>query len=127
MLARAGRLLEAFEGALSGRVSKGQRDMSPPRDAKLRSEYVRVRLGRSWRDSQALGDLSVRASLSDELNHLELPGSELLFLGHGRKGCSQWRDRLPIAHLAYLERLHPPVYERGIVPTFVDRVRLAGT
>jgi hypothetical protein len=84
MLAPAGRLFEAFEGALSGRVSKRQGDVAPSSDAELRSKDVRVSLGCSRGDSKTLGDLDVRAPLCDELNHLPLAGSELLLLGHGK-------------------------------------------
>jgi hypothetical protein len=84
MLAPAGRLFEAFEGALSGRVPKRQGDVAPSSDAELRSKDVRVSLGCSRGDSKTLSDLDVRAPLCDELNHLPLAGSELLLLGHGK-------------------------------------------
>jgi hypothetical protein len=115
MLAPAGCLLEAFEGALSRRVPKRERDMSSPRDAELRPEDVGMGLGSSRRYAQALRDLSVGASLCDQLNHLSLAESELLLLGHGRKRCWQRATRLPIDRPAYLVRLHPSVYKgRGM-------------
>ena len=65
MIAPADYLPEAFKGALSGRVAKGEWDMAPPCDPELRAQYVRVRFCGSWRDTQALGDLEVRTSLGD--------------------------------------------------------------
>jgi hypothetical protein len=83
MIARADYLLEAFKGTLSGGVAKGKWYVTSPCNSELGAQDVRVRLRRPRRDSQALGDLEVRTSLGDQLDHLALTGSELLLVGHG--------------------------------------------
>ena len=90
VVAQAGCRFEAFKRVLARRVAKRRRDLPAPRDSQLRAQDVGVRLRRSRRDTQPLGDLHIRATLGDQLDDLPLPRGELDAFAessHGPRSC----------------------------------------
>src|SRR5436190_19917339 len=65
---------EAFrQWVAAGQRAIGTRDLPAPGAAELLAEHVRVSLRRPRRDAETACDLVVRATVSDQLDHLTLP------------------------------------------------------
>ena len=63
-------------GILTGELAKRRRDLPTAPDGELRPEHVGVRLRCSWRDSESVRYLDVRAALRNEVHDLPLSNCE---------------------------------------------------
>src|SRR5919201_611993 len=65
-----------WEGVFAGERAVRARDLPAPGAPELLAEHIRVSLRRSRRNAEAAGDFVVRASVSDQLDHLTLPSCD---------------------------------------------------
>ena len=66
-----------------------ERDLPPPLDAELQSERVAMRLGSPWRDAELTAHLLVRATRSNQLDHLPLAFGDRRGISQGIHGPGQ--------------------------------------